>query len=49
MYRDASLYERMQWTLLNSFVSLVGYYCSAYFVDKPWFGRKLLQTQGFRE
>lgn len=49
LYPDATLYKKMQWTLLNSFIALLGYYASAFFVDKPWFGRRVLQTQGFSE
>jgi hypothetical protein len=33
LFPDASIYVRMQWTLLNSAVALVGYYCSAYTVS----------------
>eukprot|EP00955_Chlamydomonas_euryale_P090576 364556-Chlamydomonas_euryale.AAC.17 len=47
LYPHATVFKKAQWTLLNSFVSLVGYYFSAYFVDKPWFGRRVLQAQGF--
>ncbi|KAI7842967.1 hypothetical protein COHA_003372, partial [Chlorella ohadii] len=36
-----------KWTLLNSGVSLVGYYFAAYTIDRKWMGRKRLQSMGF--
>jgi MFS family permease len=47
LYPGASLFVRMQWTLLNSVVSLMGYYCSAWLIDKQWYGRRRLQMVGF--
>lgn len=43
----ASNYERMKWTLLNSSISLLGYYCAAYTIDRKWMGRRRLQASGF--
>jgi len=43
----ASLFVRYQWTLLNGAVSLCGYFAAAYFIDKPWYGRKRMQAIGF--
>jgi MFS family permease len=43
----ASILLVLEWTLLNSAVSLVGYYCSAFTVDKIWMGRVRLQSMGF--
>ncbi|EFN51657.1 hypothetical protein CHLNCDRAFT_59145 [Chlorella variabilis] len=43
----ASRFVSMQWTLLNSGVSLCGYYAAAYTIDKKWMGRKRLQAMGF--
>jgi MFS family permease len=43
----ASILLVLEWTLLNSAVSLVGYYCSAFTVDKLWMGRVRLQSMGF--
>jgi MFS family permease len=43
----ASTFERLQWTLLNSAVSLVGYYFAAYTIDKQWYGRRRMQAVGF--
>jgi hypothetical protein len=33
---QATQFERMQWSVLNAAVSLVGYWCAAAVVDKPW-------------
>jgi len=33
---QATEFERMQWTVLNSAVSLMGYWCAAALVDKKW-------------
>ncbi|CAK0752621.1 hypothetical protein CVIRNUC_002160 [Coccomyxa viridis] len=43
----ASILLTLEWTLLNSFISLIGYYFSAFTVDKPWMGRVRLQSMGF--
>lgn len=43
----ASLFVRYQWTLLNAGVSLAGYFTAAYFIDKPYYGRKRMMAVGF--
>jgi MFS family permease len=43
----ASLFVRYQWTLLNAGVSLCGYFTAAYFVDKPYYGRRRMMNVGF--
>jgi hypothetical protein len=35
-YPDATPFERMQWSVLNCAVALMGYWCAAAVVDKPW-------------
>jgi hypothetical protein len=35
-FLQATEFERMQWTVLNSAVSLIGYWCAAALVDKKW-------------
>jgi Sugar (and other) transporter len=47
LFPDATLFERMQWTILNSAISLTGYWCAAALVDKPWYGRRRMQGTGF--
>jgi hypothetical protein len=47
LYPGATLFVRMQWTMLNSVVSLSGYYASAWLIDKQWYGRLRLQMVGF--
>jgi hypothetical protein len=37
----------MQWTVLNSAVSLCGYWAAAALVDKKWYGRLRMQNYGF--
>ena len=37
----------MQWSALNSFVALTGYWTAGYLIDKPWYGRKRMQNVGF--
>lgn len=43
----ASRYVQMQWTLLNSGIALLGYYCAAFTIDRRWMGRRRLQCFGF--
>ncbi|KAL4429622.1 hypothetical protein ABPG77_008671 [Micractinium sp. CCAP 211/92] len=43
----ASRYVQMQWTLLNSGIALLGYYCAAFTIDRRWMGRRRLQCMGF--
>ncbi|KAG1670185.1 hypothetical protein FOA52_014961 [Chlamydomonas sp. UWO 241] len=47
LYPKATTYEKQQWTVLNSAIALMGYYLAALLVDKKWFGRRLMQVQGF--
>jgi hypothetical protein len=35
----------MQWTVLNSGLSLLGYWAAAALVDKHWYGRRLMQVR----
>lgn len=35
----------MQWTVLNSAISLMGYWVAAYCVDKKWYGRRRMQVR----
>lgn len=37
----------MQWTVLNSAISLMGYWAAASVVDKKWYGRCRMQSNGF--
>ena len=34
----------LQWTLLNSFVALMGYYFAAFTIDLKWMGRFRMQS-----
>jgi hypothetical protein len=43
---QATEFERMQWSVLNSAISLTGYWTAACFVDKPWYGRVRMQNIG---
>ncbi|WIA41970.1 hypothetical protein OEZ86_009273 [Tetradesmus obliquus] len=47
LYPKATEFERMQWTVLNSAVSLMGYFCAAALIDKKWYGRCRMQNVGF--
>ena len=47
LYPGAVYYKQMQWTVLNSFIALTGYYTAAALVDKPWYGRVWMQNIGF--
>lgn len=44
---QATLYKKQQWSVLNSFIALSGYYSAAWLVDKPWYGRVKMQFVGF--
>lgn len=44
---QATPYKKQQWNILNSFISLLGYYLAAALCDKPWYGRRTCQTVGF--
>ena len=43
----ATPYLKQQWNILNSFISLLGYYTAAALCDKPWYGRRTCQAVGF--
>mmetsp|Transcript_12364 Transcript_12364/g.26712 ORF Transcript_12364/g.26712 Transcript_12364/m.26712 type:complete len:579 (-) Transcript_12364:1179-2915(-) len=47
LYPGSTPYKIQQWTVLNSFVALTGYYMAAWLVDKHWYGRRLMQNVGF--
>jgi len=47
LYPGSTAYIKQQWNVLNSFISLLGYYCAAWLVDKPWYGRVKMQYIGF--
>ena len=47
LYPGTSYYVQMQWTVLNSFIALTGYYAAAALIDKPWYGRVRMQNVGF--
>jgi MFS family permease len=47
MYPAATPYEQMKFTVLNSAISLCGYYAAAAVIDKHWYGRRTCQTLGF--
>jgi MFS family permease len=43
----ATLLQQMLYILLNNGVALVGYYCAAFSIDRPWCGRMRMQAGGF--
>jgi len=43
----ATLLQLLLWTALNSFIALIGYYFAAFTIDRPWMGRKRMQSMGF--
>lgn len=43
----ATEFKNIQWTLLNSTISLCGYFTAAYMVDRKWYGRRRMQMVGF--
>jgi hypothetical protein len=47
MIPKATPYDQMKYTILNSGIALCGYYCAAFVVDKPWYGRRSCQNVGF--
>jgi len=47
LFPQATPYIKQQWNILNSFISLLGYYLAAALCDKPWYGRRTCQTVGF--
>ena len=44
---QATLFEILLWTSLNSLVALFGYYFAAFTIDKQWMGRTRMQMMGF--
>lgn len=47
LFPSATPYIKQQWNILNSFISLLGYYAAAALCDKWWYGRRTCQTVGF--
>ena len=47
LFPGQTAFGTMQWSALNSFVALTGYWTAAYLIDKPWYGRKTMQNVGF--
>jgi hypothetical protein len=41
---QATPFQRLQWTALNSGIALLGYWAAAALVDKPWYGRRKMQV-----
>jgi hypothetical protein len=46
LFPTATEFQKKQYTLLNSAVALMGYYCAAWLVDKTWYGRRRMQNVG---
>ena len=44
---NETLYLILLYTLLNSFISLIGYYFAAFTIDTKWMGRVRMQVMGF--
>jgi len=42
-----TLLINFEYTLLNSFIALIGYYFAAFTIDKKWMGRVRMQIMGF--
>jgi MFS family permease len=47
LFPTASYYVKQQWSCLNSFIALLGYYAAAGLCDKAWYGRVRCQWVGF--
>lgn len=47
LHLQATPYKKQQWTVLNNFIALLGYYAAAALVDKKWYGRVVMQNVGF--
>ena len=47
LHPAASAFLIMEYTVLNSFIALLGYYAAAMMVDVPWYGRRTMQNVGF--
>jgi hypothetical protein len=37
LHPGATAFVKMEWTVLNSFISLLGYYTAAFMMDVPWY------------
>ncbi|GAX75042.1 hypothetical protein CEUSTIGMA_g2486.t1 [Chlamydomonas eustigma] len=47
LFPSATNYVKQQWSCLNSFIALLGYYAAAGLCDKVWYGRVKCQWFGF--
>ena len=47
LYPNATEFVKVQWSVLNSAVALCGYYTASIMVDRPWYGRRIMQGVGF--
>ena len=45
--KNSTLLITFEYTLLNSFIALIGYYVAAFTIDYPWMGRVRMQNMGF--
>jgi len=45
--KNATLLITFEYTLLNSFIALIGYYFAAFTIDYAWMGRVRMQNMGF--
>lgn len=45
--KDASVFDNLKWTFVNSSVAFAGYYFAAATIDKAWMGRMRMQLMGF--
>ena len=45
--RHPTIYSVMKYSVVNCTVALVGYWCAAVVIDRPWMGRLRLQILGF--
>jgi len=45
--RHPTIYSILQYSAVNCTIALLGYWCAAAVIDKPWIGRLRLQTLGF--
>ena len=44
---NASIFEVLKWTFVNSTIAYVGYFVAASTLDSPWMGRRRMQLMGF--
>ncbi|KAL6760417.1 proton/phosphate symporter, splice variant a [Haematococcus lacustris] len=47
LYPTATPFVKQQWTVLNGFIALLGYYAAAWIIDRKWYGRVRMQNVGF--